>query len=945
MPSQKIPFPNFHNIAKKPKSRMQKTPMYRFSRTALALMAVASSMPVTVSVATAGEGGLSGLAQREMIRRQEAVADGDRLLNEGREAYAKGDYQTAVDKYRQALDRLPDAPMLDDRRAAYTEHLSDASVALSQQFRKIGKYKEARELLNGVLAPNVDPNNIAAKQELGYLDDPIRTNPALTYEHTQNVDKVRRGLYMAEGNYNLGKYDDAKREYENVLRVDAYNTAARRGLERIASAKTDYYRAAYDHTRAELLAQVDQAWELSVPAEPPTFDATGTTRDTGGSGVAYITEKLRRIVIPRIDFEDTTVEEAIDFLRLRSAELDTLELDPTKKGVNFVIRRPRATTGAAPAADAGLDAGATASALPAPAADPGTLRVRELRVRNVPLSVALKYICDQAKLRYKVDDFAVTLVPQTETGEDLFSRTFRVPPDFASGLDSGGGAAPAASTDPFAAPEGGAKAALAARPPIIDLLRKSGINFADGSSATLSSSGTLLVTNTPTELDKVEQLVDSTSNGKPKQVKITTKFVEISQENTDELGFDWIVSPFGLNSSTLFGSGGTVGSGGVRTSTDFVSTIGNATLGSFPVDPTQNVTNIVTSGLRSGDQAINRNNIDAILNNPSRTAQTSNVAPGIAALTGLFSDGQVQMIMRGLAQKKGTDLMTAPSVTARSGQKATIEIIREFIYPTEYEPPELPNSVGATGGSGSILGGVGGGSSGMFPVTPATPTAFETRNTGVTLEIEPTIGENDFVIDLRFVPEIVEFEGFINYGSPIQSPSTDLFGNPVTVVITENRIEMPVFSSRRVNTALTIYDGYTVAVGGLMREDVQNVEDKVPILGDIPIIGRLFQSKSENRIKSNLIIFVTAQIIDATGRPLRGADASASVPVSTGGSDFNGVLPPIDLPQKTVDPVKFSTGGGAILRPFAFKGSETVRLQILPPSSRSGIVAQCRCWH
>jgi hypothetical protein len=52
------------------------------------------------------------------------------------------------------------------------------------------------------------------------------------------------------------------------------------------------------------------------------------------------------------------------------------------------------------------------------------------------------------------------------------------------------------------------------------------------------------------------------------------------------------------------------------------------------------------------------------------------------------------MIMRGLAQKKGTDLMTAPSVTARSGQKATIEIIREFIYPTEYEPPELPNSVG-----------------------------------------------------------------------------------------------------------------------------------------------------------------------------------------------------------------------------------------------------------
>ena len=161
-------------------------------------------------------------------------------------------------------------------------------------------------------------------------------------------------------------------------------------------------------------------------------------------------------------------------------------------------------------------------------------------------------------------------------------------------------------------------------------------------------------------------------------------------------------------------------------------------------------------------------------------------------------------------------------------------------------------------------------------MVPANPTAFETRNTGVTLEIEPNFGDDDFMIDLRFIPEIVEFEGFINYGSPIQTAGTDGEGNPVQVVITENRIEMPVFSTRRVTTGLTISDGYTVAIGGLMREDVQNVQDQVPILGDLPLIGRLFQTKAENRIKSNLIIFVTAQIIDPTGRPLRGADAAPS---------------------------------------------------------------------
>ena len=642
--------------------------------------------------------------------------------------------------------------------------------------------------------------------------------------------------------------------------------------------------------------QVDSAWELSVPATLPNIPTDTGLSDGANDGVAYITEKLRRIIIPRIDFEDTTVEEAIDFLRLRAAELDTLELDPAKKGINFVIRRPRTT--AVGGAASGLDAAAGDALLGG--GDPGALRIDELRLKNVPLAVALKFITDATKLRYKVDDFAVTLVPQTETGEDLFTRTFRVPPDFASMLNAGGDSTTAATDDPFADTGGSGAGTLVARPPIIDLLRQSGITFGEGSSATLGASGSLLITNTPSELDKIEQLVENSTNLQPKQVKITTKFVEISQENSEELGFDWIVSPFGLSKNNLFGTGGTVGTGVARSAADFISPVAGVTIpGTATADVTQN---IVTSGLRNGDAAISSDSIDALIADPDRTGAETNVAPGILGLTGLFSDGQVQVILRGLSQKRGTDLLTAPSVTARSGQKATIEIIREFIYPTEYEPPELPNNVGSSNISSgaSILDPITGlitgsnASASTFPVTPATPTAFETKNTGVTLEIEPTIGENDFVIDLRFLPEIVEFEGFINYGSPISSAGTDALGNPVTTIITENRIEMPVFSKRSVNTSLTIYDGYTVAVGGLMREDVQNVEDKVPILGDIPIIGRLFQSKSENRIKSNLIIFVTAQIIDATGRPLR-AGSGDSVPVSTPAGDLGGVLPPLDL--------------------------------------------------
>ena len=879
---------------------MQKKPTYSSSPTAVSLILLAATMPFNLSSAQSVEGSStkSSLAQREIMRRTQAVAEADRLFAEGREAYAKAEFQVAVDKYKQALGNVRDVPALVDRHESYTQHLADASVALAQSYRKIGKYDEARLLLEGVLAADVDPDNAIAKTELNYLDDPIRTNPVLTYDHVKNVDQVRRTLYKAQGYYDLGKYDQAKKEYEDILRIDPYNEAARRGMEKVADTKSDYYRAAYGHTRAELLMQVDQAWELSVPADVPTFNAAPTSNNIASDGVATINAKLRNIIIPKIDFEDRTVEEAIDYLRLRAAELDVTQPDPAKKGVNLVIRRPK---GNALGGGVAVEPEAGAEDLLG-TGDLGAARIDELRLRNVPLGVALKYICDKTKLRFKVDDFAVTLVPMTEEGNDVFTRTFRVPPDFVALLMTAGGAGGGApDEDPFAAvgDGGGIAGGLSTRPPITELLKNNGILFPDGSAATLGSAGTLLVTNTLAELDKVEQLVDLHMGQQPKQVKITTKFVEITQENSDELGFDWVISPFGDSGGNIFGTAGTLGSGVARTALDFINPVNGTSIPGIPASSLGNVENSPTSGLRSGDYAVNRNSIDAILNNPNRSLQKPAVAPGILGVTGLFSDGQIQMIMRGLAQKKGSDLMTAPSVTARSGQKATIEVIREFIYPLEYEPP---TAVAPQNNNFGV--GVGGGGGGGAATTPASPVAWETRNTGVTLEIEPNIGENDFVIDIRFLPQIVEFEGFINYGSPILAPSVDADGNPVTLVVTDNRIEMPVFSKRSVDTSLTIYDGYTVAVGGLMREDVQIVEDKVPILGDIPYLGRLFQSESENRIKSNLIIFVTAEIIDPTGRRVNDTESSPPPeeelvnPVVT---DGGGLLPPppsLELPAE-----------------------------------------------
>jgi general secretion pathway protein D len=137
------------------------------------------------------------------------------------------------------------------------------------------------------------------------------------------------------------------------------------------------------------------------------------------------------------------------------------------------------------------------------------------------------------------------------------------------------------------------------------------------------------------------------------------------------------------------------------------------------------------------------------------------------------------------------------------------------------------------------------------------------------LEVEPVVGGDATTIDLNLVPQVVEFEGFINYGSPINAVGVNTLGNvlstSVPVTLTDNVINQPVFSTRKVTTSVSVWDGQTVVLGGLMREDVQKTEDKTPIVGDIPLVGRLFRTNVDQHIKRNLIIFVTARVVTPAG--------------------------------------------------------------------------------
>jgi general secretion pathway protein D len=77
-----------------------------------------------------------------------------------------------------------------------------------------------------------------------------------------------------------------------------------------------------------------------------------------------------------------------------------------------------------------------------------------------------------------------------------------------------------------------------------------------------------------------------------------------------------------------------------------------------------------------------------------------------------------------------------------------------------------------------------------------------------------------------------------------------------------------------------------VVLGGLITSSVSDTRDKLPIAGDIPVIGRLFQSQSKSTVKHNLMVFVTATIVDPAGNRVHTDDdlpfAQATIPVQTG---------------------------------------------------------------
>ncbi len=270
----------------------------------------------------AAEATKSQPALPEIARADEALMD--RFSSDS--APSAGSASGLVPDNRNNIDAILINPNVKDKQAAATMNLAMKDSAISANLPTLS----SRQRAIGQPMPVPDLGNEEAKLELGKRDAPIRSNPALTEAHQQNVDQIRRGLYTAEGNFNLGKFGEAKKSYEEVLRTDPDNSAARRGMEQVAGAKSDYYRAAYDNSRAELLAQVDKAWELKLPADQP---AENDASAAPAAEPAMLEERPTAPTEPAVGSETSAAEDPYSTFSLNVSDASfQLAKDAVEKG-------------------------------------------------------------------------------------------------------------------------------------------------------------------------------------------------------------------------------------------------------------------------------------------------------------------------------------------------------------------------------------------------------------------------------------------------------------------------------------------------------------------------------------------------------------------------------------------------------------------------------------
>jgi len=344
--------------------------------------------------------------------------------------------------------------------------------------------------------------------------------------------------------------------------------------------------------------------------------------------------------------------------------------------------------------------------------------------------------------------------------------------------------------------------------------------------------GKLFVRNTRENLTVIEEILEAMDVSKLSadvdQVEIEAKFVEVSEGTLEELGFEW---------RSL--SGNDIGIGDIMIpSGQYLFDDALRGGASYAVDPVTgssmpfsrpNTLGAGSAGV-SGDWTASRFE-DTFNKNPDTlTLHRGGTTP-------------LDLVISALDQSSGADVLSAPRVVTRSGETATIRVGQLHTYPEVYE-------ASASGGN----------------IVHVKYDDWEEMLLGVELEVTPQVDGDQ--IELGLNPKFRELQGWQTYDVAPADASYTWYQYRIGQVFSHDPVQarLPIFRVREIKTEVTIADGATIVMGGLINEKVEAFEDKVPVLGSIPLVGRLFRNEGERAIKRNLLMFVTAKKVEPTGR-------------------------------------------------------------------------------
>ncbi len=339
-------------------------------------------------------------------------------------------------------------------------------------------------------------------------------------------------------------------------------------------------------------------------------------------------------------------------------------------------------------------------------------------------------------------------------------------------------------------------------------------------------SHTLFVRNTRENLETIEAVVQALDITPP-QVLIEARFIEVMVSDLRELGVEWMLGePWRISSKGVMQDGAwtqadklRIGEGGTRY-TPYRSGEG----GPHPLGP-QGAFGLLTS--------------------PDTSGQGLNLT-----LEGILTQPVFEAVLHALEISGKGRTLSMPRVTTMNNVPAKLRSGEDLRYFEEFQAQAF-----------SLVDA----DNRRYTVTALIPSGSPSiEELGITLVAVPSVGADRQSITLLLNPSISSLEGFVSY----KDDSVSAVPGDSASLIRQVVVKLPVFTRQEVATKLTVQSGDTVVMGGLIRSVEQETVHKVPLLGDLPLLGVLFRRTGMTEQRKNLLIFVTATVISDRGESL-----------------------------------------------------------------------------